>query len=572
MADANTNNPRYEITRVSEFLQARLRAPRAQHPVNAQAAQTRLGTTIGANALTPAIHEYSRMFDQDGMSLTLSGLLGGNDTSEEELLFSWAEGPFSAAITQFHFETDGFRKEHYQNQDYWNILAQYRLAPSTSIQLDYRNLDFEHGELAWHFDPTDYFDDAITEDKESLSVGGHHVFSPNWDAIAFLRHEDFDGTIDPSDSSFLRSLDERGKQGEVQAIGDYGVVNLVLGGGSFERDRTEIQAFTLGGKWAYDLPTDHRNAYAYITFDTSRIEPAENGKTKLGKAKITFGVSREDYEGKLGFDVFNPVGTKVFSATSKLQRKRTLPKVGLTWNIPSNKSLKTTIRAAYFETLKRALIGNETLEPTTIAGFNQFYEDPEATVARSIAMGIDVSYGASKVFAGINHVQRDLDFAAIPLLPPLTIQTADAKEATTTAYANWLASDRWGFGLQYQRQYFDRSLAARSFERIVDAKTDRLAVHLERVIPKHGLSFRIEPTWIHQRGTFANRFEVPYRGSDDFIIVNAEARYKLPKRRGTVAISVENLFDESFNYQDEVPFKSRYSPELNVSVRATLLF
>ena len=53
------------------------------------------------------------------------------------------------------------------------------------------------------------------------------------------------------------------------------------------------------------------------------------------------------------------------------------PKFGVTWNpFPD-----TTLRAAVFRVLKRTLITNQTLEPTQVAGFNQFFDDINGTDA-----------------------------------------------------------------------------------------------------------------------------------------------------------------------------------------------
>ena len=53
------------------------------------------------------------------------------------------------------------------------------------------------------------------------------------------------------------------------------------------------------------------------------------------------------------------------------------PKFGATWNPFPN----TTVRAAAFRILKRTLITDQTLEPTQVAGFNQFFDDVNATDA-----------------------------------------------------------------------------------------------------------------------------------------------------------------------------------------------
>ena len=59
------------------------------------------------------------------------------------------------------------------------------------------------------------------------------------------------------------------------------------------------------------------------------------------------------------------------------ERSQFNPKFGITWNpFPS-----TTVRAAAFRVLKRTLITDQTLEPTQVAGFNQFFDDPNVTEA-----------------------------------------------------------------------------------------------------------------------------------------------------------------------------------------------
>jgi hypothetical protein len=45
------------------------------------------------------------------------------------------------------------------------------------------------------------------------------------------------------------------------------------------------------------------------------------------------------------------------------------------------KSPGTTLRAAAFRVLKRTLITDQTLEPTQVAGFNQFFDDANLTEA-----------------------------------------------------------------------------------------------------------------------------------------------------------------------------------------------
>ena len=65
------------------------------------------------------------------------------------------------------------------------------------------------------------------------------------------------------------------------------------------------------------------------------------------------------------------------------EKNQANPKVGATWSLKSG----TTLRAAWFKTLKRTLITDQTLEPTQVAGFNQFFDDPSATQSRGVRGG-----------------------------------------------------------------------------------------------------------------------------------------------------------------------------------------
>src|SRR5262249_54444204 len=64
------------------------------------------------------------------------------------------------------------------------------------------------------------------------------------------------------------------------------------------------------------------------------------------------------------------------------------PKFGITWEPIAG----TTLRAAAFETLKRTLITDQTLEPTQVAGFNQFFDDPNGTQAWLYGGAIDQKF------------------------------------------------------------------------------------------------------------------------------------------------------------------------------------
>ena len=56
----------------------------------------------------------------------------------------------------------------------------------------------------------------------------------------------------------------------------------------------------------------------------------------------------------------------------------------MSWNLKPG----TTLRAAGFRTLKRTLVTDQTLEPTQVAGFNQFFDDPSATESEVFGLAV----------------------------------------------------------------------------------------------------------------------------------------------------------------------------------------
>ena len=93
-----------------------------------------------------------------------------------------------------------------------------------------------------------------------------------------------------------------------------------------------------------------------------------------------------------------------FFNSDTLDKNQFNPKLGITWNPAPN----TTLRAAAFRALKRTLITNQTLEPTQVAGFNQFYDDRPATDSWRYGVGVDQKFSRN-VYGGAEYSHRELD-------------------------------------------------------------------------------------------------------------------------------------------------------------------
>ncbi len=79
------------------------------------------------------------------------------------------------------------------------------------------------------------------------------------------------------------------------------------------------------------------------------------------------------------------------------------PKVGLQLGAADGNDAS----GAWFRTMKRTLVTDQTLEPTQVAGFNQFYDDPTATQSEVWGAALDQKLGR-KAFGGAEYSERDL--------------------------------------------------------------------------------------------------------------------------------------------------------------------
>ncbi|MFO1068754.1 MAG: TonB-dependent receptor [Geminicoccaceae bacterium] len=94
----------------------------------------------------------------------------------------------------------------------------------------------------------------------------------------------------------------------------------------------------------------------------------------------------------------------------------------------------------------------------------------------------------------------------------------------------------------------------------------------------NGLFAGLTTTFVHQKveRSSGNVLDIG-EGDDSFALVDFQVGYRLPERFGVLSLAVNNLFDQSFKYQDN-SFRefndsvsvSPYVPERQVMARLTL--
>jgi hypothetical protein len=429
-----------------------------------------------------------------------------------------------------------------QDDDIANVFTQVELTPKTSFQVEGRYRNRENGDLELRFLPDD-FSRFSNEKNESYSAraGLRHAFSPSSIVLGSFIHSDVkthfnDFIPDPifGDFSIDLDVDETGDTGEVQHIyrsagqsyagGFVNGFDLTSGVGIAsvdvqERDRNEIVGGPFPGLTVTDRGPDvtHANVYAY-----SHVGLPQD-------LTLTLGASGDF------FDEDEGVG----------DRNQGNPKVGLTWN-PHFLS-GTTFRAAAFRVLTRTLITGQTIEPTQVAGFNQFYDDPPGTDSWRYGVAWDQKFTRS-IYGGIELSKRDLEvpqsvFGGTSFI----VQKTDWDEYLGRAYAFWTPHE-WvatRIGYEYEKMKRDED-ALFAFHKV---ETHRAPVGLEFFHPC-GASVSFGATYLHQDGDFLRNSTATFEsGQRDFWVLDAGVRYRLPNRYGFVSVGVNNFLDEDATYQ-----------------------
>ncbi|OEU64955.1 MAG: hypothetical protein BA867_08265 [Desulfobacterales bacterium S5133MH16] len=561
LADSYAALPRHEIARVSELLQSQLLQPINITPIQPQMAESNLKILEGSGPSAPSFNEFNPLFQRNRMALQADVVVGGNNTQGNDLVFSGVYDKVSLSAGQLHYETDGFRENNDQDHDIYNVFAQASLSHKTSIQAEYRNTNKETGDLTRLFDPDNFWTNLRKErDTESFRFGFRQAFSPHSDFIASIIYQDADSDdqrmipfpppAPPFEISFEWETEIDGYTAEAQYQLRHDRFNIIMGAGYFDADREDIWTdyLIIPGIPPIALPvppparTDiqHTNFYVY-----SQVKYPEKFIWTLGGSADLFDGGLYD----LDTDQFNP-------------------KFGMTWNPFQN----TTLRAAAFRVFKRTLISNQTIEPTQVAGFNQFFDDSNGTDSWRYGIAVDQKF-TSALYGGVEISQRDLEIPyGHSVGTILEKREADWEQRLGRAYFYW-TPHRWlSLSAEYQYERFERDIEAIGIEQFTYLKTHKLPFGINFYHPS-GLSAGVKAAYVDQSGKFVDpSTKNSTKDSDEFWVVDATLSYRLPDRYGILSVECKNLFNETFKYLDTDPANPAVYPEHLILVRLTLSF
>ncbi|MEQ1544499.1 tetratricopeptide repeat protein [Methyloglobulus sp.] len=565
LADNYAALPRHEVSRLSELLKAQLLQPVNITPVQPQAAESNILILDGLGSSITSFNEYNPLFTRDRFALQASGFYGSNDTLSDEVVQSGVWDRFSYSLGQFHYQTDGYRPNNDLDKDVYNVFAQLSLNQDTNIQAELRHSEQRNGDISQDFVPSGnvnflgrdkivYVGSSLTRQQqstnESARAGLHHKFSANSDMLMSLTYnnnietgsdDDFQLAYVGQNSEQSYSKKTSGLKYELQNLYKSDLFDATIGFGYLAQTNKDIlrSPSSLNPSTFDEIKlsndVEHGNFYAYSDFKN------------IPNLIATLGVTQDFYDIKGSFNFnTNPIN----------------PKFGLTWFPAKN----TTVRFAAFTALKRTRLENQSLEPTQVAGFNQFFDDLDGTYSQRIGLGIDHKISKS-AFIGVEGSTRSLQ---VPQRL-VDLDTGGLKysqthwyENSVRGYFNWTPNDYFALSANYLFEEFDRG-RYEAFDQIssygYNGSWSYLKTHKTEFAGNFfhpsGFIGKLKLTYIDQSGEFKDsitRFPLVqvYPGisqNSNFWTLDTEIGYRLFNRHGLLVLGIKNILDEKFNFQ-----------------------
>ena len=566
LADSYRVLPRHEVARASELLQSQLLQPINITPVQPQQLVSNPLVLEGTGPGNPSFTEFNPLFTRNRLALQASGTLGTEDTLGNELIQSGLWNWFSYSLGQYHFQTDGFRDNNELKRDIYTVYLQGQLSPKHDVQAEFRRNTLDAGDTTLRIRPDDFSPDFDRNVRDTVFRAGYH-FSPSVHSdiiTSFIYKDSNDSFEEKFTQSFLGSqlitelnqyLDTDAYTGEAQYLLKTRRANLTVGGGYYRTENSldNTSTFIFNGQAFPESPVNQKfNIQDYNAYLYSQVNYPSSVTWTLG----------------FSVDLYDD------ARTSKFDEDQFNPKLGVLWNITSS----TTLRAAGFRLLKQPLAVNQTIQPTQVAGFNQFFDDFNGSDVHRYGVGIDHKFNPA-LLGGFEFSRRDLDVPTqvITTTRELEFFHQDRDEDLYRAYLYWTPTTR----LALSTEYYYEDLSRDTDDPIINVsnpksiRTHRLPLGFNYFDPS-GFFLGLNASYVDQSVRFPNNTGGSDNFGDNFWLVDAGIGYRAAKRWGIATLTVKNLFDEDFRYQNtDVAGNPRlplFRPERLVLLNVSLSF
>lgn len=571
LSDTYANTPRHEIARVSELLQAQMLQPINVNPVQPHMAVADLNIITNTGPSAIGFNEFAPLMERNKPQLVTSGVVGSNGALGDEVVASVLYDKASISMGQFHYETNGFRPNNDQKHNVYSAFMQYAVTPKFNIQAEIRTREKEHGDLLMDFNPKgDPF--KRRELNENIArVGARYSLSPKQDFLLsgmYIDRLGKDFSRNDETPPFIVDQQNRlhvnGYQTEAQYLFRTDYFNIIAGAGFYQfqnkpEDKNNLSFLGQHETQSKNYPNfmaERNTGYIYTNLNFIR------------NMNWTLGVN---------YSAYDPNQGQVYDNNQKtghlFKINEPSPKFGMQWNA----STDVRLRFAWFKTVKSALIANQTLEPTQVAGFNQFFDDINGTRAQFTGGALDYR-ARHDVYTGIEISRRNLDVPRYAITEDSLISAKNdnyhnekQKENLYRAYLYWLPHPR---------------VAVRADVRFEDLKRNSTGLRINDPLRIETLSTPVSINYFDPSGFFAGltgtyvrqnvrRNDAP--GPENFFLLDSEIGFRLPKRRGILSFEGRNLLNDDFLYSNQFfyisePVSSRYIPRRMFFAKLTFNF
>jgi Flp pilus assembly protein TadD len=543
--------PRHETASDSELLQSLLLQPLNVNPPPPRLAQQSLAIAKLFEPSRVGYNEFSPLFASDGLGLLADGFAGNYGTVGGTLLGNGLYRNLSMSIGQFYSRTDGIHANGDLRRRISDFIFQPALSDQVSLLAEFRYSDFDAGDFQNRFNLSNFNPiERQTDNTRQYRLGGHFDAAPGVTFVGVWTRANVSALTNPGILALHEDAAADTGEGGAYLTGDR---FDILAGGSVFSGSDQLQPSAFGNPLPLTTaPADDHSIWLY-------------GNVRVASAlRLTLGANFDQQHALVDRDQPNP-------------------KLGASWDIlPS-----TTLRAAWFTTLKRPLIGDpsfrtgQTIEPTQVAGFNQLYDDLLGTKARVWGVGIDNKvanpfFAADTLLFGAEWSQRQLvvpiSAGTTPAGMPIIFEPG-WKERYGRAYVSWLLSERLALNAAVGYEALDRTALGANLDGFIDLRLLQAPIELRYFAP-NGLLGLVRTTVVREQGLFPLLTSVLSTGSTygkgTFGTVDMGIGWRYPGRPLIATFEVQNLLDSHFHYQDTDPLNPRIFPRRTFLGRLTL--
>jgi tetratricopeptide (TPR) repeat protein len=540
LADVYSSRPRHEISRVSELLQSQLLQKLNLVPVQPHFSDSDLLISEGTGPDSASFNEYNSLFARNRANAQAELVAGNNNTRGDEFSISGIYDRLFCSLGRFHHKTDGFRENNDLDQTMSNVFVQGVLTPKLAVQAEYRHRNIQHGDLSLYWDLDAPLDSAYRFDEKSNTwrTGLHLKTGLQGDIIASIIFQDLDQ--DQSVSGGTGGYEGEGYIGEVQYLYRQSLFDMIVGGGHYTFDATITQDFpAYNYHLIQDADVEHNNGYLY-----SKFRYPHNWTWTVGAS-------------------FDSLEDQAIDDKTQFN-----PKLGVTWCA----SPTTTLRFAAFKVLKRTLIADQTIEPTQVAGFSQFFDDLNGTESMVYGAAVDHEF-SKRCHGGIEYYRRDLK-----KITTVVDIVENWNEDNVHAYLYLTLASNLLLNSEYVYELFDREFDTRD-QNPNESAPFEMETHIVPATLGYfhatGIFGLLKATFVDQTVMLVDQ---PEEKKDDFVLVDLVAGFRLPLRYGILSLEIKNLFDQQFNYigtdgrTSQTAVNTPFVPERTVFARLSLSF